>query len=43
MTRVQLRVAVAGVLAATVVLGAVLCAAYRQTVIAAALAIYALA
>jgi hypothetical protein len=42
MTRLELRVAVAGVLAATVVLGAVVCAAYGQAVIAAALAIYAL-
>lgn len=43
MTRLELRVVVAGVLAATVVLGAVACAAYGQAVIAAALAIYALA
>jgi hypothetical protein len=42
MTRLQLRVVVAAVLAATVVLGAVLCAAYGQAVIAAVLAIYAL-
>ncbi len=42
MTRLELRVLVAAVLAATVVLGAVLCAAYGQAVIAAALAIYAL-
>jgi len=42
MTRLELRVVVAGVLAATVVLGAVLCAAYGQAVIAAVLAIYAL-
>jgi hypothetical protein len=42
MTRLELRVIVAGVLAATVVLGAVLCAAYDQAVIAAVLAIYAL-
>jgi hypothetical protein len=42
MTRLQLRVVVAAVMAATVVLGAVICAAYGQAVIAAALAIYAL-
>jgi hypothetical protein len=42
MTRLELRVAIAAILAATVVLGAVLCAAYGQAVIAAALAIYAL-
>lgn len=42
MSRLQLRVVVAGVLAATVVLGAVACAAYGQAVLAAALAIYAL-
>ena len=42
MTRLELRVVIAAVLAATVVLGAVLCAAYGQAVIAAALAIYAL-
>jgi hypothetical protein len=42
MTRLELRVVVAAVLAATVVLGAVLCAAYGQAVIAAVLAIYAL-
>ncbi|MGA8328049.1 MAG: antitermination protein NusB [Mycobacterium sp.] len=42
MTRLELRVAIAATLAATVVLGAVLCAAYRQAAIAAALAIYAL-
>jgi hypothetical protein len=42
MTRLELRVAVAAVLAATVVLGAVVCAANGQAVIAAALAIYAL-
>jgi hypothetical protein len=42
MTRLELRVAIAAVLAATVVLGAVMCAAYGQAVIAAALAIYAL-
>lgn len=42
MTRLELRVVIAAVLAATVVLGAVMCAAYGQAVIAAALAIYAL-
>jgi hypothetical protein len=38
----ELRLVIAVVLAATVVLGAVLCAAYGQAAIAAALAIYAL-
>jgi hypothetical protein len=42
MTRLELRVAIAAILAATVVLGAVLCAAFGQAVIASALAIYAL-
>lgn len=42
MTRLELRVVIAAILAATVVLGAVVCAAYGQAVIAAALAIYAL-
>lgn len=42
MTRLELRVLIAGVLAATVVLGAVVCAAYGQAAVAAALAIYAL-
>lgn len=42
MTRLQLRVVIAAVLAASVVLGAVACAAYGQAVVAAALAIYAL-
>ncbi len=42
MTRLELRVVVAGVLAAMVVLGAVACAAYGLAVVAAALAIYAL-
>ena len=42
MTRLELRVVIAAMLAATVVLGAVLCAAYGQAAIAAALAIYAL-
>lgn len=43
MTRLELRVVIAAVLAATVVVGAVVCAAYGQAVIAAALAIFALA
>lgn len=42
MSRLELRVAVAAVLAATVVLGAVVCAAYGLAVVASALAIYAL-
>ena len=42
MTRLELRVVIAAILAATVVLGAVVCAAYGQAAIAAALAIYAL-
>ncbi|EUA24101.1 N utilization substance B domain protein [Mycobacterium xenopi 4042] len=42
MTRLELRVAIAAVLAATVVLGAVACAAYGLAVVAGALAIYAL-
>jgi hypothetical protein len=42
MTRLELRAAIAAILAATVVLGAVLCAAFGQAVIASALAIYAL-
>jgi hypothetical protein len=42
MSRLELRVVVAGVLAASVVLGAVVCAAYGLAVVAAALAIYAL-
>jgi hypothetical protein len=42
MNRLQLRVVIAGVLAATVVLGAVACAAYGLAVVASALAIYAL-
>ena len=42
MTRLELRVLVAAVLAATVVVGAVVCAAYGLAVIAAVLAIYAL-
>ena len=43
MTRLELRVVIAAVMAATVILGAVFCAAYGQAAIAAALAIYALA
>jgi hypothetical protein len=42
MTRLELRVVIAAVMAATVILGAVFCAAYGQAAIAAALAIYAL-
>ena len=42
MTRLELRALIAAVLAATVILGAVICAAYGQAAIAAALAIYAL-
>jgi hypothetical protein len=42
MTRLELRVIIAVVLTATVILGAVFCAAYGQAAIAAALAIYAL-
>ena len=42
MTRLELRVAVAVVLAATVVVGAVVCAAYRWSIAASALSIYAL-
>jgi hypothetical protein len=42
MTRLELRVIIAVVLAATVIFGAVFCAAYGQAAIAAALAIYAL-
>jgi hypothetical protein len=42
MTRLELRVVVASALAATVVLGAVVCAAYGLAFVAAALAIYAL-
>jgi hypothetical protein len=42
MTRLELRVGVAAFLAATVILGAVVCAAYRLTIGASALAIYAL-
>src|ERR1700722_19703081 len=42
MSRLELRVLIAGILAATVILGAVMCAAYGQASIAAALSIYAL-
>jgi hypothetical protein len=42
MTRLELRALVAALLAATVVLGAVICAAYRLTIVASALSIYAL-
>jgi len=42
MTRLELRVVIAGILAATVILGAVMCAAYGRAAIAAALSIYAL-
>ena len=42
MTRLELRAAIAAFMAATVVMGAVICAAYGLTVVASALAIYAL-
>lgn len=42
MTRLELRALLAAFLAATVVLGAVICAAYGLTIVAAALSIYAL-
>ena len=42
MTRLELRVFVAAFLAATVVMGAVVCAAYGWTIVASALSIYAL-
>lgn len=42
MTRLELRVGIAAFLAATVVLGAVVCAAYGWAIVASALAIYAL-
>ena len=42
MTRLELRVVVAAFLAATVVLGAVVCAAYGWTIVASVLSIYAL-
>jgi hypothetical protein len=41
-TRLELRAAIASFMAATVVLGAVVCAAYGWTIIASVLAIYAL-
>jgi hypothetical protein len=41
-TRLELRAFVAAVLAATVVMGAVVCAAYGWTIVASVLAIYAL-
>jgi N utilization substance protein B len=41
-SRLELRVAVAAFLAATVVLGAVMCAAYGLTIVASAMSIYAL-
>lgn len=42
MTRLELRLVVAAVLAATVVVGAVVCAAYHLSIVASVLAIYAL-
>ena len=42
MTRLELRVVIAAFLATTVVLGAVVCAAYGWTIIASVLSIYAL-
>ena len=42
MTRLELRAFLAALLAATVVLGAVICAAYGLTIVASALSIYAL-
>ena len=42
MTRLELRLLVAAVLAATVVLGAVICAAYGLAIVASVLSIYAL-
>src|SRR6185312_3605728 len=42
MTRLELRLVVAAVLAATVVTGAVVCAAYGWTIVASVLSIYAL-
>jgi hypothetical protein len=42
MTRLELRAAIAAFLAGTVVMGAVICAAYGWTIVAAVLAIYAL-
>ena len=42
MTRLELRAIIAAVLAATVILGAVVCAAYGLAIVASVLAIYAL-
>ena len=42
MTRLELRVVIAAFMAATVVMGAVVCAAYGWTIVASALSIYAL-
>jgi hypothetical protein len=42
MSRLELRAYLAAVMAATVVLGAVICAAYGLTIVASALSIYAL-
>ncbi|ATA28265.1 hypothetical protein MLM_1685 [Mycobacterium lepraemurium] len=42
MTRLELRLVVAAVLAATVVVGVVVCAAYHPSIVASVLAIYAL-
>jgi hypothetical protein len=42
MSRLELRVAIAALLAGTVVLGAVVCAAYGLTIVASAMSIYAL-
>jgi hypothetical protein len=42
MSRLELRLLVAAVLAATVVLGAVICAAYGLTIVASVLSIYAM-
>ncbi|MDT5258410.1 MAG: hypothetical protein QOD10_3490 [Mycobacterium sp.] len=42
MTRLELRAVVAALLAATVVMGAVVCAAYGWTIVASVLSIYAL-
>jgi hypothetical protein len=42
MTRLELRAAIAAFLAGTVVMGAVICAAYGWTIVASVLAIYAL-
>jgi hypothetical protein len=42
MTRLELRLVVAALLAATVVAGALVCAAYSLTIVASALSIYAL-